>query len=107
MQRPMPLNIAHRFVSAYRTIDRSRGFTLPEVLLAGVLMAMIAYASSTIYFSALNINNETIWRLPPYDSATFAVQRVTDERNRVRTKGQSDRRGRLMWYADMHIGLRL
>jgi prepilin-type N-terminal cleavage/methylation domain-containing protein len=60
-------------------MQRRRGFTLPEVLVAGTLMAMIAYASSTIYFSALNIYAETIWRLPPYDAATSAVERVQDE----------------------------
>ncbi len=66
-------------LSPHRIMRRRSGFTLAEVLLAGTLMAMIAYATSTIYFSTLNIYNETIWRLPPYDEATYAVNRMTDE----------------------------
>ncbi len=58
---------------------RKEGFTLPEVLLAAALMSMVAYASSTIYFSVLNIHQDTIWQVHPYDEATRAAQRVADD----------------------------
>lgn len=55
------------------------GFTLFELLAAMGLLSLIAYATSMIYFSVLNINAENAWRLPPYDAATTAVQRMSDE----------------------------
>lgn len=55
------------------------GITLLELMVAMGLMAIIAYASSMIYFSALRVHNDHIWRLKPYDEATAAVKRVSDE----------------------------
>jgi len=55
------------------------GFTLAEVLVAAGLMGMLAYATSTIYFSVLRIHEDSVWRLVPYDEATAAVQRVSDD----------------------------
>lgn len=56
-----------------------RGFTLTELLVAMGVMGILAYGTSMIYFSVLNIYNRQIWRFPPYDAATAAVQRVSDE----------------------------
>jgi len=58
---------------------KRRGVTLAELLIAICLMGILAYATSMIYFSVLHIYNENIWRLPPYDEATAAVERMTKE----------------------------
>jgi prepilin-type N-terminal cleavage/methylation domain-containing protein len=56
-----------------------RGFTLPELMVAAGVMGILAYGTSMIYFSVLKIYNQQIWRFPPYDAATAAVARVSDE----------------------------
>jgi hypothetical protein len=53
--------------------------TLIELLVAISVMGMLFYSISTIYFSVLNIYNNQIWKLPPYDAATAAVNRVSNE----------------------------
>ncbi len=58
---------------------RRRGFTLAELLVAMGVIGILAYGTSMIYFSVLNIYNRQIWRFPPYDAATAAVQRVSNE----------------------------
>lgn len=58
---------------------RRRGLTLPELMVAMGVMGVLAFGTSTIYFSVLKIHNQQIWRFPPYDEATAAVKRVTDE----------------------------
>ena len=58
---------------------RTSGVTLAELLIAVGLMGILAYGCSMIYFSVLNIYNDQIWRLPPYDEATAAVDRLTKE----------------------------
>jgi prepilin-type N-terminal cleavage/methylation domain-containing protein len=56
-----------------------RGVTLIELMIAVSVMAAMFYSISMIYFSVLNIYNNEIWKLPPYDAATAAVQRVSKE----------------------------
>jgi len=66
--------------SLLRLGDRTRqGFTLPELLVAMGIMSVLAYGISTIYFSTLFLYNDQIWQLPPYDAATAAVKRATQE----------------------------
>ncbi len=63
-----------------RILSRRRsGVTLAELLVAVGLMGILAYGCSMIYFSVLNIYNDQIWRLPPYDEATAATDRLTKE----------------------------
>jgi len=59
--------------------DRKRGFTLPELLVAMAVMGALAWTISMIYFSVLSIYNRNMWRLRPYDEATKAIERITDE----------------------------
>lgn len=59
--------------------DRKRGFTLPELLVAMAVMGALAWTISMIYFSVLSIYNRNMWKLRPYDEATKAVERITDE----------------------------
>ena len=66
-------------ILGHRRGSGRRGFTLPEILVVMAVMGAIGYASSMIYFSVLAIHRENIWRLPPYDNATRAAQRVCDE----------------------------
>ena len=56
-----------------------RGVTLIELMIAVSVMGMMFYSISMIYFSVLNIYNNQIWKLPPYDAATAGVQRVSKE----------------------------
>jgi len=63
----------------HRRTSRRRGFTLPELMVAAGVMGILAYGTSMIYFSVLKIYNKQIWRIPPYDAATAAVKRVSDE----------------------------
>ncbi len=56
-----------------------RGMTLIELMIAVSVMGAMFYSISMIYFSVLNIYNNQIWKLPPYDAATAAVQRVSKE----------------------------
>jgi len=59
---------------------RSRaGMTLLELMIAVGVMAFLAYVTSMIYFSVLSIYNQRAWKLPPYDAATAAMQRVTHD----------------------------
>jgi prepilin-type N-terminal cleavage/methylation domain-containing protein len=58
---------------------RRRGVTLAELLIAVGIMGILAYGSSMIYFSVLSIYNDHIWRLPPYDESTAAVERLSKE----------------------------
>ncbi len=62
-----------------RKIRCRRGATLVELMVAMGLMGILCYSISMIYFSVLNIYNKQIWKLPPYDAATAAVKRVSDE----------------------------
>jgi len=62
-----------------RRMRSERGVTLPEVMIGASLMAIIAYGASMMYFSALKIYQQQVWRLPPYDAATAAVGRVSRE----------------------------
>jgi len=59
--------------------DRKRGFTLPELLVAMAVMGALAWTISMIYFSVLGIYNRNMWKLRPYDEATKAVERISDE----------------------------
>lgn len=66
--------------SAFRSpIGRRAGVTLAELLVAVGLMSILAYASSMIYFSTLHVYNDHVWRLTPYDEATAAITRVSEE----------------------------
>ena len=67
------------YARSKRNIGRRRGVTLVELMIAGGVMAILAYGVSTIYFSTLHIYNQYIWHLPPYDAATAAVQRLSRE----------------------------
>jgi len=56
-----------------------RGFTLPELLVAMAVMGVMAWTVSLIYFSVLGVYSKNMWRLRPYDEATRAVERVSEE----------------------------
>jgi len=62
-----------------RTTSSRRGLTLPELIVAMSVMALLAFVISMIYFSVLKIHREHAWRLPPYDEATRAVDRLCNE----------------------------
>ena len=55
------------------------GVTLIELMVAVSVMGILYYSISVIYFSVLNIYNNQVWKLPPYDAATAAAQRVSKE----------------------------
>jgi prepilin-type N-terminal cleavage/methylation domain-containing protein len=59
--------------------DRTRGFTLPELLVAMSVMGVLAWTVSMIYFSVLSVYNQNMWKLRPYDEATKAVERMSSE----------------------------
>jgi len=61
----------------YSRMSRRSGVTLPELMVAVAVLGILSYGISMIYFSVLNIYNRQIWKLPPYDAATGAVQRVS------------------------------
>lgn len=68
------------FIMSVRDHNRGRrGLSLMELMVALGVMGILAYATSTIYFSVLRIYNNQIWKLPPYDAATAAVQRLSQE----------------------------
>ena len=58
---------------------RAGGLTLAELLIAKVVMGLVFYTVSLIYFSTLSIYNNRVWQLPPYDDATAAVKRLQQE----------------------------
>ncbi|HUT74117.1 MAG TPA: type II secretion system protein [Armatimonadota bacterium] len=62
-----------------RRLSRRSGFTLPELLVAMLVMGILAWTVSLIYFSVLGVYNKNLWRLRPYDEATKAVERVAKE----------------------------
>lgn len=55
------------------------GVTLVELLIAMVVMGVVFYSISMIYFSTYNIYVSRVWQLPPYDDATAAVKRMQQE----------------------------
>jgi prepilin-type N-terminal cleavage/methylation domain-containing protein len=68
-----------RVVAGRASFRPGRGVTLIELLVAMVAAGFITYSIGLIYFSTLNIYNRYIWKLPPYDSATAAVQRINKD----------------------------
>ena len=58
---------------------KAGGLTLAELLIAMVVMGLVFYTVSLIYFSTLSIYNNRVWQLPPYDDATAAVKRLQQE----------------------------
>ncbi len=44
-----------------------------------MVMSVLAYSVSMIYFSVLGVYNNQAWKLPPYDAATAAMQRVAHD----------------------------
>lgn len=58
---------------------RNRGVTLIELLVVMIAAAFISYTIGLIYYSTLHVYNRYIWKLPPYDSATAAVQRINKD----------------------------
>lgn len=81
--------LRHGYSYLHRLRGR-RGVTLMELMVAVGLMGILAYSTSMIYFSVLNIYTKQIWKLPPYDAATAAVQRVSKE---IREAMQIDSHG--------------
>jgi prepilin-type N-terminal cleavage/methylation domain-containing protein len=59
--------------------NKSRGFTIIELIVSMSILAILLFGLSMIYFSSYRVYLRTAWKLPPFDAATLATESMTRE----------------------------